>query len=214
MEPSVHRLRCMLNHLGASHPVEAPVSITEESGSDNVCIPFLRAPRRPQVPACPSGSPVKRGSGGIVSESARRSRSAFLTKRRPPAILWFLSDRSERNSPRRAKSLFCFRGCSACGRATFQRRKVAASSQSPLCSGRPGRPSLAPLPCASFPTMNRSAGFMVGGQCRACGPGPRRVALFRWHLRPARKPHERCLNVITAVLLSDLFRCFYKIICA
>ena len=42
---------------------------------------------------------------------------------------------------------FAFRGCSACGRATFQGRKVAASSQSPLCSGHPGLgiPHAAPL---------------------------------------------------------------------
>ena len=67
---------------------------------------------------------------------------------RPPAILWFLSDRSERNSPPQRRN-FCFvlGGCSACGRATFQRRKVTASSQSPLCSGHPGLgiPHAAPL---------------------------------------------------------------------
>ena len=34
------------------------------------------------------------------------------------------------------------------------------------------------------------------------------------HLRPARCPLERCLSIVTAVLLNDLFRCFYKIICA
>ena len=41
------------------------------------------------------------GSGGkaIAAEGTARGRSS-----RPPAILWFLSDRSERNSPRRAKS--------------------------------------------------------------------------------------------------------------
>ena len=64
------------------------------------------------------------------------------------AVLWFLSDRSERNSPRSGEpSVSFFRGCSACGRATFQRRKVAASSQSPLCSGHPGLgiPHAAPL---------------------------------------------------------------------
>ena len=40
------------------------------------------------------------GSGGkaIAAEGAARGRSGC-----PPAILWFLSDRSERNSPRRAK---------------------------------------------------------------------------------------------------------------
>ena len=45
------------------------------------------------------GTPVM-GSGGkaIAAEGAARGRSG-----RPPAILWFLSDRSERNSPRRAK---------------------------------------------------------------------------------------------------------------
>ena len=64
------------------------------------------------------------------------------------------------------KPLFCFRGYSACGRATFQRRKVAKV-------------------------------------LRACGPGPRRVALFRWCSRSARCPHEQCLTVITAVLLSE-----------
>ena len=44
-------------------------------------------------------------------------------------------------------SVSSFRGCSACGRATFQRRKVTASSQSPLCSGHPGLgiPHAAPL---------------------------------------------------------------------
>ena len=62
-----------------------------------------------------------------------------------------------------------FRGYSACGRATFQRRKVAKV-------------------------------------LRACGPGPRRVALFRWQSRPARKPLERCLSFITAVLLNELVR--------
>ena len=45
------------------------------------------------------GTPVT-GSGGkaIAAEGAARGRSG-----RPPAILWFLSDCSERNSPRRAK---------------------------------------------------------------------------------------------------------------
>ena len=46
------------------------------------------------------GTPVT-GSGGkaIAAEGIARGRPG-----RPPAILWFLSDRSERNSPRRAKS--------------------------------------------------------------------------------------------------------------
>ena len=45
--------------------------------------------------------PPVTGSGGkaIAAEGIARGRPG-----RPPAILWFLSDRSERNSPRRAKS--------------------------------------------------------------------------------------------------------------
>ena len=76
-----------------------------------------------------------------------------------------------------AKSLFCFRGYSACGRATFQRRKVAKV-------------------------------------LRACGPGPRRVALFRWHSRSARCPHEGCQKIIAAALPYRQTTCFYKMICA
>ena len=74
-------------------------------------------------------------------------------------------------------SVSFFRGYSACGRATFQRRKVAKV-------------------------------------LRACGPGPRGVALFRWHSRPARCPHDGCLIIIAAALLSSRDRCFYKMTCA
>ena len=104
-------------------------------------------------------------------------------------------------------------GCSARGLATFLGRKAAASAQSPFT--RNGLTAISrPLPCASFPTVTRCAGLTIGCQGRACGPGPRGALLIPWNMRPARKPHERCLNVITAVLLNDLFRCFCKIICA
>ena len=103
----------------------------------------MRAPHRPRLPTHPCGSPVKQGvRGKVAPERPRRppkvspkSHGTYPLCRcatsppdrgsRPPAILSFLSDRSERNSPRRAKPLFRFRGYSACGRATFQRRKVA-----------------------------------------------------------------------------------------
>ena len=105
------------------------------------------------------------------------SRRSF-PKATAPAILWFLSDRSERNSPPQRRNLcFVLGGCSACGRATFQRRKVAKV-------------------------------------LRACGPGPRRVALFRWHSRPARKPQDGCPKIIAAALLNRWDSCFYKIRCA
>ena len=93
----------------------------------------------------------QRGEGfRIVPTPFVSLRSTFPPDRgnRPPAILWFLSDRSERNSPPQRRNLcFVLGGCSACGRATFQRRKVTASSQSPLCSGHPGLgiPHAAPL---------------------------------------------------------------------
>ena len=87
----------------------------------------------------------------------------------PPAIFWFLLHRCKRNSPPQRRNLCFVLRCSACGRATFQRRKVAKV-------------------------------------LRACGPGPKGVALFRWQSRPARCPHEGCLTVITAALLNELDR--------
>ena len=82
-----------------------------------------------------------------MSESARHSRSAFLTNNLPGDFLVPFASLQKELAAAAAKSLFSFRGCSACGRATFQRRKVAASSQSPLCSGHPGLgiPHAAPL---------------------------------------------------------------------
>ena len=156
----------------------------------------MRFQRRTRLPTHPSGSLVNKGVRGKVAHERPRRQPKVFPKSHGPyplcrcatsppdrgsrslAVLWFLSDRSERNSPRSGEpSVSFFRGCSACGRATFQRRKVAKV-------------------------------------LRACGPGPRRVALFRWYSRSARCPHEGCLNFITAVLLNSRDRCFYKMQCA
>ena len=56
----------MLNHLGADHLVEVERLSTEQSGSDNLLTPFMRAPRRPGMPAKQRNSP---GSGPAGPEN-------------------------------------------------------------------------------------------------------------------------------------------------
>ena len=95
------------------------------------------------------------------------SRRSFLKIPTPGDFLVPFASPQKELAAAAAKPLFGFLGgCSACGRATFQRRKVAKV-------------------------------------LRACGPGPKGVALFRRQSRPARKPLERCLNSITAALLNE-----------
>ena len=107
--------------------------------------------------------PLIRGKCRAQRDKRGRDNSKSLS---PLTALWRLSVRTESYSPPQRRNLcFVLWGCSACGRATFQRRKVAKV-------------------------------------LRACGPGPRRVALFRWHSRPARCPHDGCLIIIAAALLS------------
>ena len=124
------------------------------------------------APAASAGAPLlhsrKLGGPGEWRAKARGRRPRTFHRAILPAIFWFLLHRCKRNSPPRRNLCFVLR-CSACGRATFQRRKVAKV-------------------------------------LRACGPGPRGVALFRWQSRSARCPHGRCLNFITAVLLNELDR--------
>ena len=139
----------------------------------------MRFPRRTQLLTHPSGSPVKTGvRGKVAPERPRRKPQVFpkshVTRR---FFRFFLIAQKETRRRSGETSVSSFRGCSACGRATFQRRKVAKV-------------------------------------LRACGPGPRRVALFRWQFRPARCPHDRYLTVIAAALLYRQTTYFYKIRCA
>ena len=102
------------------------------------------------APAASAGAPLlhsrKLGGPGEWRAKARGRRPRTFHRAILPAIFWFLLHRCKRNSPPRRNLCFVLR-CSACGRATFQRRKVTASSQSPLCSGHPGLgiPHAAPL---------------------------------------------------------------------
>ena len=86
--------------------------------------------------------PPVRGKCRAQRDKRGRDNSKSLS---PLTALWRLSVRTESYSPPQRRNLcFVLWGCSACGRATFQRRKVAKV-------------------------------------LRACGPGPRGVALFRWY---------------------------------
>ena len=170
--PADHRPRCMLHHLGALHLVGAPVPSTEQSGSDHLQTPFRRAPRRTQLPGRPFYSPVKRGSGG------ERGRASEMPVSRPRRFFgFFLIAQKETRRRSGEPSVSFFRGCSACGRATFQRRKVAKV-------------------------------------LRACGPGPGRVALFRWQFRPARCPQKGVQRLSLPFSSMDRTTCFYKMRCA
>ena len=160
--------RCMFGNSGAFSLLEAPFVSIEESGSDNVPTLFMRFPRRTQLPAPQKCSSVKWGSGGTwLLKDQGASRGFFSKATSPGDFLVPFASLQKELAAAAAKPLFCSRGCSARGRATFQGRKVAK------------------VP-------------------RACGPGPRRAALFRWQSRPARCHQEGCLIFITAVLLNDL----------
>ena len=142
------RTQRMFGNPGAFSLSEAPVMSIEESGSDNVPTLLMRFPRRTQLPAPQKCSPVKWGSGGTwLLKDQGASRGSFSKATSPGDFLVPFASLQKELAAAAAKSLFCYRGCSACGRATFQRRKVTASSQSPLCSGHPGLgiPHAAPL---------------------------------------------------------------------
>ena len=67
-----------MNHLGALYLVAAPVSSTEQNGSDNLLTPFMRFQRRTRLPTPPSGSPVKQGvRGKVAHERPRPQPKAF-----------------------------------------------------------------------------------------------------------------------------------------
>ena len=169
----------MFGNSGAFSLLEAPFVSIEESGSDNVPTLFMRFPRRTQLPAPQKCSSVKWGSGGTwLLKDQGASRRSFSKATSPGDFLVPFASLQKELAAAAAKPLFrFFRGCSACGRATFQRRKVAKV-------------------------------------LRACGPGPRRVALFRRQSRPARCHQEGCLTVIATALLNRRDRYFYKMICA
>ena len=108
----------------------------------------MRAPRRPQVPGHPFYTPVKMGVRGNRERKRKAQPQRFPYERYPRRFFgFFLIAQKETRRRSGETSVSFFRGCSACGRATFQRRKVTASSQSPLCSGHPGLgiPHAAPL---------------------------------------------------------------------
>ena len=108
----------------------------------------MRFPRRSRLPTHPSGSPVKQGDRGKVAhERPRPQPKAFPQSHITRRFFRFFLIAQKETRPAGRNLCFAFRGYSACGRATFQRRKVAASSQSPLCSGHPGLgiPHAAPL---------------------------------------------------------------------
>ena len=109
----------------------------------------MRCPRRPQLPGHPFYTPLKTGvRGKVAHERPRRKPQVFpkshVTRR---FFGFFLIAQKETRRRSGEPSVSFFRRYSACGRATFQRRKVTASSQSPLCSGHPGLgiPHAAPL---------------------------------------------------------------------
>ena len=138
----------MFGNLGANYLVEAPVSLTEQSGSDKVQTPFKRLMRRTRLLTHPSGSSVKQGGRGNRERKRKAQPQRFPYERSPRRFFgFFLIAQKETRRRSGETSVSFFRGCSACGRATFQRRNVTASSQSPLCSGHPGLgiPHAAPL---------------------------------------------------------------------
>ena len=63
--PAVYHLRCMLLFSGADYLAEAPEQVIEQNGSDNVPAPFMRLPRRQQVPGYQKNAPGSGPAGGI-----------------------------------------------------------------------------------------------------------------------------------------------------
>ena len=103
--PAVHHSRCMFGNSGACYPVEAGGSSIEQNGSDNLCTPLQRFPRRLGVPAKQRDSPgsgpagpenfgyfpsqeSSPPAGGISPKTKQRFRRCCGE---------FLSERSERN---------------------------------------------------------------------------------------------------------------------
>ena len=103
--PSIRCPRCMFGNSGADHLVEAPVSIIEENGSDSLCTPFLRAPRRPGMPAkqrnsLGSGPAGPENFGYFPSLESSPPAGGISPKKRNRGFALrgeFLSERSERN---------------------------------------------------------------------------------------------------------------------
>ena len=95
----------MLHHLGVLHLVEAGGFSTEESGSDNLLTPFMRAPRRPELPAKQRNSPGSGPAGpenfgyfpSLESSPPAGGISPKTKQRFRRCGGEFLSERSERN---------------------------------------------------------------------------------------------------------------------
>ena len=126
-----------------------------------------------------------------------------------PAILWFLSDRSERNSPPQRRNL-----CFVLG--IFRRLRTATYFAR---VGKVGKaPPGADSPCQGEMSRSDRGGRDHGSKesLRPTASGFRspfpRTPYFTGesaksrHLRPARRPQERCAKIITAVLLNELDR--------
>ena len=95
----------MLHHLGADHLVEAGGLSIGQSGSDNLLTPFMRAPRRPGMPAKQRNSPGSGPAGpenfgyfpSLESSPPAGGISPKTKQRFRRCGGEFLSERSERN---------------------------------------------------------------------------------------------------------------------
>ena len=103
--PADQHPQCMLHHLGALHLVEAGGLSIEQSGSDNLLTPFMRAPRRPEMPAKQRDSPGSGPAGpenfgyfpSLESSPPAGGISPKTKQRFRRCGGEFLSERSERN---------------------------------------------------------------------------------------------------------------------
>ena len=79
----------MFGNLGANYLVEAPVSLTEQSGSDKVQTPFKRLMRRTRLLTHPSGSSVKQGGRGNRERKRKAQPQRFPYERSPRRFFGF-----------------------------------------------------------------------------------------------------------------------------
>ena len=71
--PTVYQLPCMLLFSGASYLAEALEHVIEQNGSDNIPTPFMRLPRRPQVPGYQKSAPGSGPAGPALAPNCEPS---------------------------------------------------------------------------------------------------------------------------------------------
>ena len=150
---SVHRPRCMLNHLGASYLVEAPVPTIEENGSDNLRTLIQRAPRRPRLPAPPLRlPPLNRGSGGGIPERPRRKPRVFPKNPNPRRFFGFFLIAQKETRRRSGETSVLFRGMFRLRAGYFPEKESSQSSPGLRARTQESRAVSLAIPAGAVPS--------------------------------------------------------------